>query len=201
MAKKEYNIGATDKECRANNAYVARHGYTKPQHLELMLMEKANHHHFTDIDIYVSDDGQVLYGYTPSKGWTDGGLTTTKYRTVGNNNLVHRLVARAWIPNPLNKPHINHIDNDPLNNRVENLEWCTPAENIKHSTRQGRQSHLTKLNKGYCSNEVIQMDKQGKEIARFPSAMEAQRQTGINNGNINSVLKGKLNTAGGYRWR
>ena len=51
---------------------------------------------------------------------------------------VHRLVAQAFIPNPDNKPQINHIDNKCLNNVVTNLEWVTSLENNQHMTRQGR---------------------------------------------------------------
>lgn len=46
---------------------------------------------------------------------------------------VHRLVAKAFIPNPTNLSVINHIDGNPLNNKVTNLEWCTQNQNIKHS--------------------------------------------------------------------
>lgn len=56
--------------------------------------------------------------------------------------LVHRLVAQTFIPNPENKPHINHIDNDPNNNSVDNLEWCTHSENMIHAHKQGRLANI-----------------------------------------------------------
>lgn len=56
-----------------------------------------------------------------------------------SRHLIHRLVAEHFIENPKNKPHVNHIDNDGLNNCVTNLEWCTASENMQHSVIQGRQ--------------------------------------------------------------
>ena len=64
--------------------------------------------------------------------------------------LVHRLVALTFIPNPGDLPHINHINGNHRDNRIENLEWCTPKENNRHNiilgrTQRGEKAHLGKL--------------------------------------------------------
>ena len=65
---------------------------------------------------------------------------TSGYSTVWDGKdcrLIHRLVAEAFIPNPLNKPQVNHIDGNKLNNNVTNLEWVTQKENMAHARLTG----------------------------------------------------------------
>ena len=65
--------------------------------------------------------------------------------TQGKHYLVHRLVAKAFIPNPHEKPQVNHIDGNKRNNNVSNLEWVTAKENVVHAFATGLMPHRKKL--------------------------------------------------------
>lgn len=75
--------------------------------------------------------GKVLKTYIQNCGYEQIKFTS------GIHKQVHRLVAEAFIDNPLNKKYVNHKDGNKLNNTVDNLEWCTNSENILHARNTG----------------------------------------------------------------
>lgn len=109
-------------------------------------------------------------------------------RGVENRQYIHRLVAQAFIPNPNNMPEINHCDENPKNNCVENLEWCTHKYNINYG------SHNDKLCK-----QVNQYTKDGEFIKTWRSIKDASSFYGITH--IWDCCQGKRKTAGGYVWK
>ena len=104
--------------------------------------------------------------------------------------LVHRLVAQAFIPNPKNYEVVNHRDQNPKNNNVENLEWC----NVQYNNTYG-----DKIQRMF--KQIVQMDKNGTVIKYFSSTVEASKETKITRCTITNCLNGKQNTAGGYIWK
>ena len=106
---------------------------------------------------------------------------------------VHRLVTQAFIPNPDNLPEVNHKDENPANNNVENLEWCDRTYNINYGTRNKRVGESN-------GKTVYQLTLNGDLIKVWKSSYEAAHQLGYGHSLISRCCRGKGKTAYGYKW-
>ena len=116
---------------------------------------------------------------------------------------VHRLVAECFIPNPDNLPFVNHKDENPLNNRVDNLEWCTPKYNSNYGNCQAKRKRNTTYYTGAenaKSKTVYQYDLEGNFIAEYGSTHEAARMTGLSPTCIAKAAHGSLKQYVGFVW-
>lgn len=132
-------------------------------------------------------------------------LTLCKYGR-HTQHMVHRLVAKAFLPNPDNMRTVNHIDGNKQNNQANNLEWCSHSDNQRHAYRMGLNRWNPK--KGRKSMPVIKMDLFTHEVlGEYPSIGDAFRSIEDNKGkptrydNISKCCKGQLKSACGYYWR
>lgn len=108
--------------------------------------------------------------------------------------MVHRLVAEAFVPNPYNKPFVNHKDEDKRNNSAENLEWCDVTYNNTYGTR------LEKVKKK-LGKPIISIKLDTGETEHYVSIIEGARKTNSSSRHIYSVLRGKRKSHNKRIWK
>lgn len=128
---------------------------------------------------------------------------------------VHILLAKAFIPNPENKPYIDHIDTNRSNYSLSNLRWVTPQENannpltLRHcrentysetALRKRIETRITRKNKT-SPRKVYQYSMEGVFIAEYESSREAERITGVMASSVRAVCNGERYSAGGFIWK
>lgn len=133
---------------------------------------------------------QILSHGTDSKGYLRVSLSKNG---VTKTHKIHRLVAQAFIPNPDNLPQVNHIDGNKTNNRVDNLEWCSQSENMRHACKTGlkrndgefnTQSKLTEADVRYIRAVYKARDKEFSTVA-------LAKKYGVHRKTISRVVTGK----------
>ena len=161
--------------------------------------------------------GVILKPYISNSGYLLVGLYKQQKR---DRKLLHRLVAEAFLPNPDNKPEIDHINTIKTDNTVflnedgsinyekTNLRWVTKKENINNPlTKTKMRINARKPSKGkygkkhHRSKSIIQYDKEGNFIKEWDCANDVERVLGISNKHIGSVCLGKRKSCGGYIWK
>ena len=165
-----------------------------------------------DRDIYEKPTNKVrhLKGKIIKLRYDQYGYLQAQITHNGKRKLLkaHRAVAMAFIPNPLNKPCVNHLDNNPSNNTVDNLEWCTLKENSQWMLKQGRadrtEQWLSRLDKGLekMRKPVVGTNIETGEKIYFRGVNEVKK-AGFLPSCVCRICKGfkyRSNVHKGYRW-
>lgn len=133
---------------------------------------------------------RLLTPYKNNKGYMYVSLSKTEQQ-----KRVHRLVAEAFIPNPDNKPFVNHIDTDTTNNFATNLEWATGTENnLNPLTREHRRNSRRIRN----NKQVLQKNNQGQIVRIYETSAIAVKELGCDKSDLSKCCRGKINKVKGF---
>ena len=124
----------------------------------------------------------------------------TSLHGVNTTKLIHRLVAEAFVPNPNNYPHIDHIDGCRTNNVASNLRWCNRSMNMLNPITRSRCVKVRRQPHKRNRKPIVQLQN-GVVVATYDSASEARELHGFHIGGIYACIRNPTRTLKGYHWR
>ena len=152
-------------------------------------------------------ENKILKGHIGNAGYIQ--VYMSDYKGKRFNKLLHRLIAQTFIPNPHNKPQVNHINGIKTDNRVENLEWCTQSENMKHAYAIGLETtnRCYRHDNGRWKGGVKMLTLNGEIIKVFETTKDVAlwlrnntQWTKAYNSIICECCNGKHKTGYGHKW-
>lgn len=143
----------------------------------------------TLLNIEVSNKGNIRNSITKIelRIYKVGNYLKIQYE--GKQYFLHKLIAEAFIPNPYNKPHVDHIDTNTLNNNIENLRWCTTKENNNNPITISKQADRLKSYNEERKLKVIRINPITNEQVLFNSILDAANSINDATTNISRVCK------------
>ena len=160
-----------------------------------------------DYPVFISNKGDII-----SFGRYDSGylirpcfrpnfypVVTIRINGIKRARLLHRLLAECFIPNPDNKPQVNHIDGDKWNYSLDNLEWVTDQENKIHAHKSGL-INIKRNSDCRLSKPIIQLTKTGEFVREWPCTEEIIRVMKFDGPHIRQCANGIRKSANGFKW-
>lgn len=153
---------------------------------------------------FKSENSRILKQKTNNKGYKWVALSLNG---IQENVLIHRLVAKHFLDNHNGYKVVNHIDENPSNNRVSNLEWCTQSENTKKSTKFHKHYEMNKIlcktknSKHKDTDSKVKQMLDGDVVKIFNNSLEVKRFLGFDQSFILSCCRNKRKSAYGYQWQ
>lgn len=155
---------------------------------------------YSNGEVYSKSKNKIMLGFLNKDGYMLVRLVSDNGKV--RNYRVHRLVAKAFIPNPNNYPVINHKDENKLNNDVSNLEWCTYSYNNSYGNRINNLIKTRNVNKSYGSEvPIVATNIITGEKFTYKSQMEASRKLNISQSKVSACLQGRQKKSHGYTFK
>ena len=161
--------------------------------------EETNYIVYEDGRVFDKKKNKFIIPFYNNSGYATIGIYIGKKSYIRS---IHRLVAETFIPNPENKPQVNHIDGNKQNNHVSNLEWNSPSENRKHAYRTGLHKPLPPEKVTFTKFSIEQIEVACEEMEKDElSLYDIYRITGVNEKILADIRIGNIWKSISYKYK